>query len=111
MVYIGWFDKCIMSLLNEAYRMRYTGESAGATKKCKALEHLDDAITRAEQAYQAKRAKAEAAFRANGLWSYRALMNTSMSTLAQQYADETVGKQAVVTLTTALLTSIRDACL
>ena len=58
-----------MSLLNEAYRLRYTGESAGAAKKRKALAHLDETIERtehrAEQAHQAKRAKAEAEFRGN----------------------------------------------
>ena len=59
-----------MSLLNEAYRLRYTGESAGAAKKRKALAkkrkalaHLDETIERAEHAHQAKRAKAEAVFR------------------------------------------------
>ena len=91
-----------MSLQNEAYRLRY------ACKKRKAREHLDDVITRAEQAYQAKRAKAEAAFRANGLWSYDALVNTSMTTLAQQYADETVGKEANVLLPVAVLKRIRN---
>jgi len=53
-----------MSLLNEAYRLRYTGESAGAAKKRKALAHL----------------------------------------------DETVGTEAVVPLTTKLLTIILTAC-
>jgi len=58
-----------MSLLNEAYRLRYTGESAGAAKKRKALAHLDETIQRtehrAEHAHQAKRAKAETEFRGN----------------------------------------------
>ena len=57
-----------MSLLNEAYRLRYTGESAGAAKKRKALAHLDETIERAEHAHQAKRAKAEAGFRSNPKW-------------------------------------------
>lgn len=93
-----------MSLLNEAYRLRYT------CKKRKAQEHLDDVITRAEQAFQAQRAKAEAEFRVNGLWSYSALSNTSMTTLTQQYADKTVGKEANVLLPVAVLKRIRNDC-
>lgn len=34
----------------------------------------------------------------------------SLDTLVRRHVDETVGTEAVVTLTTALLTSIRDAC-
>ena len=104
MVYIGLYIQCKMSLLNEAYRLRYT------CRKRKAQEHLDDVITRAEQAFQAQRAKAEAEFRTNGLWSYSALLNTTMATLTQQYADETVGKEANVLLPVAVLKRIRNDC-
>ena len=160
MVYIGWFAKCNMSLLNEAYRLRYTGESTSAAKKRKALTRLDETIERAEHAHQAKRAKAEAEFREEphfevervdqmgqvltfvqdfdlkmwkearaGTWNFSRHLDPeqwlrerglaplseeeepSLDTLVQRHLDETVGKEAVVQLTTALLASIRDACL
>ena len=157
-----------MSLLNEAYRLQYTGgnETASEAKKRKALAHLDETIERAEHAHQAKRAKAEAEFRENPQWCeprgtgrkryyeplrpghitnwqavrkgecehlYRRLGMTlreardqwllerglaplseeeepCLDTLVRRHVDETVGKEAVVPLTTALLASIRDAC-
>lgn len=69
------FASLSMSLLNEAYRLRYTGESAGAAKKRKALAHLDETIERAEHAHQAKRAKAEAEFREKPRWFGRHPIN------------------------------------
>ena len=165
-----------MSLLNEAYRLKYAGgnESANEAKKRKALAHLDEMIQpvvyRAERAHQAKRAKAEAEFRENPhwkagwnrkgrwkrkrnrvieyihsgwiekwkkiregtyqdeercIWSVHAREQwledrglaplseeetPSLDTLVRRHVDETVGKEAVVPLTTALLASIRDAC-
>ena len=153
-----------MSLLNEAYRLRYTGESAGAAKKRKALAHLDETIERAETAFQVKRAKAETEFRGNPHWKagcnrrgnrvieyvhsgwiekwkkiregtyqdkYGCVWSVhareqwleerglaplseeetpSMDTLARYHLDETVDTEAVVPLTTKLLTSILAAC-
>jgi len=148
-----------MSLLNEAYRLRYTGESAGAAKKRKALAHLDETIERAETAFQAKRAKAETEFREEphfvvervddggevltfiqeytpytlrqweaardgtlvrldpdqwleerGLAPLSEEETPSLDTLVRRHVDETVGTEAVVPLTTKLLTSILTAC-
>ena len=146
-----------MSLLNEAYRLRHTGgnEPAGEAKKRKALAHLEETIERAEYAYQAKRAKAEAEFRAepyfvvervdqagqvltfieeytpHNLSQWKAARDgtlrdaeqwledrdlppeeePSMDTLVRRHVDEAVGKEAIVPLSSALLRSIRDACM
>lgn len=163
-----WYGACdltlplrTMSLLNEAYRLRYTGESAGAAKKRKALAHLKETIERTEHAHQAKRAKAEAQFRENPHWfgpqrcprsvqrgelvtwkhvregfpphplgadihwsvkqreqwlEERGLAplseeeTPSMDTLVRYHLKETVADEAVVPLTTKLLTSILAAC-
>ena len=69
-----------MSLLNEAYRLRFTGgnEPERHTKKRKALTHLDKTLERAEHAHKVKRAKAEAEFRKNPRWTYRIKNGTAL---------------------------------
>ena len=93
-----------MSLLNEAYRLQY------ACKKRKALVDIDKTIERARDAHENKRAKAKAYYRSNGLWSYHDILDTPIDTLAQRYADETVG-EVVVQLTVPQLERLRDAFL
>ena len=84
-----------MSLLNEAYRLRHTGgnESAAAAKKRKALAHLEETIERTEHAYQAKRAKAEAEFRAEPYFVVeRVHKNGEVVTFIQQYTPHNLSQ-------------------
>ena len=62
-----------MSLLNEAYRLRYTGESRVEAKKRKALKSLEEIISRAKHRHKVDREKAEEEFRKKPVWEVQTL--------------------------------------